>query len=167
MNWEAIGAIGEVVGGAVVVISLLYVARQIRQSTEQARMAAGQAVDTSNMQAWDPIYIPENSRIWTRGHSEPDALDDHERQMFETSMIRLFGASFSTTSYYHSLGMYDEALYQYNSTYYGSLLTTPGGQRWWQKYREILHPAAREQLDRVLATRQQRAARAETISWSL
>jgi hypothetical protein len=35
MNWDAIGAIGEVVGAAAVVLTLFYLAVQIRQSTRR------------------------------------------------------------------------------------------------------------------------------------
>lgn len=44
MNWEAIGAIGEIVGAIAVVASLVYLATQIRQSTRVARSATRQAI---------------------------------------------------------------------------------------------------------------------------
>ncbi len=37
MNWEAIGAIGEVLGSAVVFVSLVYLAIQVRQNTRAIR----------------------------------------------------------------------------------------------------------------------------------
>ncbi len=37
MNWEAIGAIGEVLGALVVVITIGYLAVQIRQNTAQQK----------------------------------------------------------------------------------------------------------------------------------
>lgn len=37
MNWDAIGAIGEIVGAAVVFISLIYLATQIRHSSKSMR----------------------------------------------------------------------------------------------------------------------------------
>ena len=40
MNWEAIGAIGEVAGALVVVISVIYLATQIRQNTATNRAEA-------------------------------------------------------------------------------------------------------------------------------
>lgn len=40
MNWEAIGAIGEIIGGSVVIGSLIYLALQIRQNSNLARAAA-------------------------------------------------------------------------------------------------------------------------------
>lgn len=40
MNWEAIGAFGEVGGAIAVVATLIYLARQIRDSAEATRIAA-------------------------------------------------------------------------------------------------------------------------------
>lgn len=40
MNWEAVGAIGEVAGAIAVVVTLVYLALQIRHSTQATRIAA-------------------------------------------------------------------------------------------------------------------------------
>ena len=40
MNWEAIGAIGEIGGAFAVVATLIYLARQIRESTQATRITA-------------------------------------------------------------------------------------------------------------------------------
>lgn len=40
MNWEAIGAVGEIAGAAVVLITLLFLARQIQQNTAGLRAQA-------------------------------------------------------------------------------------------------------------------------------
>ena len=37
MNWDAIGAIGEIIGALAVVITLFYLARQVKHSTRMAR----------------------------------------------------------------------------------------------------------------------------------
>ena len=44
MNWEAIGAIGEVIGALAVVASLIYLASQIRQNNKLARNDSLQTV---------------------------------------------------------------------------------------------------------------------------
>ncbi|MGR8946680.1 MAG: hypothetical protein ACU84Q_01445 [Gammaproteobacteria bacterium] len=44
MNWDAIGAISEVAGTATVVISVLYLAVQVRQSNRQSASASGTEV---------------------------------------------------------------------------------------------------------------------------
>ena len=43
MNWDALGAIAELLGAAGVIASLLYLAVQVRQNTRQTRLAAQQA----------------------------------------------------------------------------------------------------------------------------
>ena len=37
VNWEAIGAIGELIGGAAVIATLIYLAVQLRQNTKGIR----------------------------------------------------------------------------------------------------------------------------------
>ena len=149
MTWEAIGAVAEVVGVAVVIISLLYLSRQIRQNTEQSKINSSHAIDSSNMQAFDPVYIPENSAIWTKGHSDPDALDEHELQIFNMLMARVLMASFNTTSYHYSRGMFAEELYLMDVKYFRSLVATPGGTRWYASHREFMHAETQSQLDQA------------------
>ena len=56
MNWEAIGAISEILGAVAVVATLVYLSAQIRQSTKVARSAARQAIaDASTGLASDLI----------------------------------------------------------------------------------------------------------------
>ncbi|RLQ21226.1 hypothetical protein DWB85_13015 [Seongchinamella sediminis] len=40
MDWEAAGALGEIIGATAVVVSLLYLGIQIRAQTRQSRIAA-------------------------------------------------------------------------------------------------------------------------------
>ena len=47
MNWEAIGAVGETVGALAVLVTLVYLAMQIRQNTKAVQAAA---VDSANSQ---------------------------------------------------------------------------------------------------------------------
>ena len=149
MNWEAVGIIAEVVAALGIIITLIYLAVQIRQSTEHSKLSSAQAVDTSNMLAFDPIYVPENSVIWTKGHSDPKSLNDHEIQMFKMFMTRLFVASFNTTSLHYSRGMIDEELYRVQADYFRSLVSTPGGSQWYSENRQLLHYETQAQLDKT------------------
>ena len=40
MNWEAIGAVGEILGAIAVIASLFYVAYQVKQNTRQNKLNA-------------------------------------------------------------------------------------------------------------------------------
>ena len=50
-----------------VLVTLVYLARQIGQNTFQARLGSIQAINASNDSAFGPIYIPENSIVFTKG----------------------------------------------------------------------------------------------------
>ncbi len=58
MEWtiQDLGAIGEFVSAFAVVVTLIYLALQVRQSTVQARLTSIQAVNASNDSAFNPIY---------------------------------------------------------------------------------------------------------------
>jgi len=136
MNWEAIGAVGELAGAVVVVVSLVYLAAQVRHNTEQARLSSVQAVNASNDSAFNPIYIPENTRIWTKGHSNPESLDAHEAQVFGMLMTRLV-ASFDSTTYQFRHGAFDPERYEGTALFFASFISTPGGSKWYAEHGQI------------------------------
>lgn len=131
MNWDAIGAIGEIFGAMAVLITLVYLARQISQNTDQARLTSIQAVNASNDSAFEPIYIPENSLIFSKGQQSFVNLSDHERLVFDMLMNRLI-ASFDATTYQYSKGAYDEELYWGTVEFYSTFISTPGGAEWFE-----------------------------------
>ena len=142
---QLLGNYGEFIGAIAVVVTLIYLTYQIRQSTHQARLPSIQAINASNDSAFNTIYIPENARIWTTGLEDPDALDSGEWQIFGLLMARLL-ASFDTTTYQFESGAYDAGLYSGLPEFYGSMLATPGGMRWYEANRHILSASAQAKL---------------------
>ena len=67
MSWEAIGAIGETVGALAVVVSLVYLAMQIRNQNQEARAATMQQVLQSNADAISQLQNPDLAEIWIKG----------------------------------------------------------------------------------------------------
>jgi len=62
MNWEAVGAISELVGAIAVLVSLLYLASQIRQGTATTRVQTVQHLLTSDTASADSMIaglLPE------------------------------------------------------------------------------------------------------------
>jgi hypothetical protein len=56
MNWEAIGAVGETVGALAVLVTLVYLAVQIRQNTKAVRAAAVDST-TSHLSKIREVYL--------------------------------------------------------------------------------------------------------------
>ena len=73
MNWDAIGAVGEILGALAVVGSLIYVGRQFRHSSTQALHGIYQQT-VSNFSA-----NAQNAAVIFRGNQKPNDLTDAER----------------------------------------------------------------------------------------
>ena len=89
MNWDAIGAIAEIIGSSAVVVSFVYLALQIRQSSKSARSASA---NQSRMAVTDVLSAissdSETSKVYTTGMSTPDSLEPHERVRFDLIMYQ-------------------------------------------------------------------------------
>ena len=73
MNWEAIGAIGEVLGAVGVVVTLAYLAFQIRQNTQGLRLAARQTLTTQNTDYTKLLLQPDIGDLYSRTNPTPVA----------------------------------------------------------------------------------------------
>ena len=62
MNWDAVGAVAEVVGALGVIISLVYLALQIRQSNSTDKLTATLSLQESYNQVGD-IFLREGSYL--------------------------------------------------------------------------------------------------------
>ena len=87
MNWEAISAIGQIVGGLAVVVSLIYLAREIRRN---ARLARQSSVDTLNVVAGQLAQHPRLAQLFDRGIRNLKSLEGADRVSFEAFMLQWF-----------------------------------------------------------------------------
>lgn len=76
MNWEAVGAIGETLGAIAVVVSLLYLAAQIRQNSRVVKGASAQAI-TQTIQS-ELRWSSDMSEILVKVFEDPDSLSPVE-----------------------------------------------------------------------------------------
>jgi hypothetical protein len=82
MNWEAIGAIGEIIGAVAVVGTLWYLAVQIRHSSNQstANMASTVLNEFNRMQ--EALFAnPHTSALLSRVKAGEDLSDSEETQL--------------------------------------------------------------------------------------
>ena len=79
MNWEAIGAIGEIVGATGVIISLVYLAVQIRHSTKESELSTIHNISESYTAFMQEVAgNAELSKIWDTGLTNFSALNRDE-----------------------------------------------------------------------------------------
>jgi len=83
MNWDAIAAVGELLGASAVLVTLIYLAVQIRQNTS----AVATATYESTMTGFNDINIvvagnPALASVLDRGCQNPDSLTTEEVVQF-------------------------------------------------------------------------------------
>ena len=88
MNWDAIGAVGEVLGAVAVVGTLGYLALQIRQNTERERLSQ-EFVSNKYFNELRVLVAsdPELAEIEMKGVSDLSLLTDLERRRFDELTI--------------------------------------------------------------------------------
>lgn len=79
MNWVAIGAIGEILGAVAVLVTLVYLAIQIRQNTRSVTMSVYEsAMSGFNEVMRDITTNGDLSEIVRRGALDPASLSEEE-----------------------------------------------------------------------------------------
>ena len=90
MNWDAISAVGEIIGALAVVVTLIYLSRQIRQANRQGEIEAFRHTWDNLNQLCDAFgESQEKAAIINRGRRDLSSLNDEEFLVFEHIHIRL------------------------------------------------------------------------------
>lgn len=130
MNWDAIGAVGEIVGASVVFISLFYVGFQVRENSRAVRGQTYQSLCTTIAeQATLTSADPELSLLWLKFARE-EAFSEVEEARFLAAVnasVRLATA----VHYQFSLGLLNAQQLQELTGTPQALLASPIGQRFW------------------------------------
>src|SRR5204862_6573242 len=91
VNWEAISAIGQLVGALAVVISLLYLAREVRRSAHATRVASMHSLsDKFNRWSQQLAEQPQLSELYYRGIHDSESLEGAELVSCTIMMLQLF-----------------------------------------------------------------------------
>ena len=132
MNWEAIGAIGEIVGAIAVVVTLGYLALQIRQNTNALRGSAHETATgrISNF-AISVGSNPVAAKVYHSGLTEPEKLDAEQWGQFTLLITAVFGG-IETTYWQQKRGNVDAQIWERWHSILRELVAQAGVQRWWE-----------------------------------
>jgi hypothetical protein len=119
MNWDAISAVSQLIGSIAVVVSVLYLAVQMRSSTRVARVAAMDAAAAALRDVTKPFMEnAELARLWRTGLENLDALSAEDKARFFHAAHQFLKA-LETIHYHYVYGLLDPQL--------------------WAGWRELLH----------------------------
>ena len=103
MNWDAAGAIGEIVGALAVVMSLIYLASQIRIQNREAKISSVHDITEAFRLAITSFQDEQRAIVYTKALRDFDNLSEAERLQF-ISMVQGL------------MRVWEEAFYQYSES---------------------------------------------------
>lgn len=132
MNWDAIGAIGQIVGAVLVGVTLVYLAIQLRQNTAAMKSSTFQAISTS-MGSIMEIYATHSdiAPLLIKAQAGLDQLSAAERVRFGFLMMMAF-RRVETVVVQRNLGLIDPELTHGFERSAMSALRAPGTREWWE-----------------------------------
>ena len=144
MNWEAIGAVGEVAGAVGVIISLLYLAVQIRGDARAKRAATVHDQSAAYRDLLEMLATDEElSKVYLRGLRDLGSIDDSEFVRFSSAlgfMFRVFEEAF----FQWQEGNLDAHLWNGYESPIADMLAYPGTQEWWSTRSHWYSPQFRD-----------------------
>jgi hypothetical protein len=163
MNWDAIGAVGQVLGSAAVFVTLFYMTLQVRESRKSNRSvahatwAAGQGALLGQVSTNRDL-----SDLLLNGCFAPQELDDKTWHPFMTWLQQLL---YNTTAIHqmNADGVVSDDMLELELNKAIAVLRTPGASQWWRAGGRT-HVSA--ELAAVLDDRLEKSNRWSTIVWS-
>jgi hypothetical protein len=135
MDWQALAAVAEIVASVAIVLSLVYLALQIRQSAQATRAATYQSVMTSvGTMSTAIIQSADAAEVIYRGGQDISSLSPPERVRFEQMASALF-RHYDVLFYHHRHGLLEPEQWEGLNRRLQAGLVIPGLVRWWSENR--------------------------------
>jgi hypothetical protein len=131
MSLADLGAIGEFISSIAVVITLIYLAIQIRENTESVK-ETNSIIHTDRMIGHSRAIAsdPQLADIFRRGSADRSSLKDAERWQFGTYMWSLF-VDFQSEYFAKKQDRLDAYHWQFQERNMVLYLMRPGIEEWW------------------------------------
>ncbi len=144
---QLLGNYGEFVGAIAVVLTLGYLAHQIRQNTRQLR---GEAVLSVNEAAANTLRAvrddPELLSLCVRANANWGSVGPREQarvHLYNSEQMSYCESAFNLWRQ----GALDEATYLSRENVIVSVLTNPGAETWWNDWKHIFMPDFQRRID--------------------
>ena len=140
MNWDAIGAIGELIGAGAVIATLIYLAQQIKDSARASRSAA--VTDATNV--IQALYQElgtnsQSSEHFLKGLTDYDSMSEPEQFRWLMLMHSWF-IGFQRSFFLSQEGTLDVGLRDSIGTAIVAVNHMPGLRQYWAQRRSFFQP---------------------------
>ena len=152
MNWDAIGALAEALGTMVIIVSILYLSRQIRESTKYASAEAERQIQESYIGIHDSMSRdPEAFQAFRKGLASFDMLSDVEKSHAHVR-FNIFINHLEMVLRMQAKGLVDDDLVDTYCNVVVGTLDTPGGREYWKRSGHAYQQRSRSYIDAHLSS---------------
>ena len=158
MNWEAVGAIAEAIGVIAIFVSLVYVATQIRQSTQQfsrgveaTQLAAFERnIESGNRMRELLMLHPDLAELMMKGFVSYKDMDKLEKFRFGLLLRNILSSM--QGAYIRQLSVnHDPLEFEGSARVLDEILMNRGAREWLESNRPDWRPAFQTYVDKRLA----------------
>lgn len=136
VDWDAVGAIGEVLGSLAVVVTLVCLSVQIRQNTQSNRTAAIQTMAGQDSSWLSTVAAePELASILSRGLADIGSLSGEEALRFSLVLAQMC-RQYDSQLFLWRDGAIPPEPWDASLRTLESVMTQPGAGRWWSMAKE-------------------------------
>ena len=150
---QLLGNYGEFIGAVGVIVTLGYLAIQMKQNTAQLRSDSYQRhLDNHSAHLREVCFNPEVLEAFAPGLNDFESLSPEKQLMFHGSVAGFLYA------YLANLKLDEEGVRGYDDFEMWErdiirLLSTKGGSQWWENSKEMYWRPVTQRLDRLIAER--------------
>jgi hypothetical protein len=149
MNWDALGAIAELVGAIAVILTLIYLAVQIKQSgklVEQNTQMLNVSQANATREAMNEVSRiiaadGEAGRLYWNGLEDRNALSEEDAQRFDSMQYLLFSSA--------QQGLQTDSDVPLTSLRWA--LERKGTRDWWAEYKPVFKEDMHQVVDALIA----------------
>ena len=151
MGWQEISTLSEIVGSIAVVVTLIYLAIQIRDSAKASRSAAVTDA-TGGIQSWyqELGSNPTAAELFLDGMADPERLSRKEQFQFVMLVHSVF-LGFQRSYFLSKAGTLDVELRDSIGTAVHAVNNQPGIHFYWRERKIFFQPEFAEWVEQLLA----------------
>jgi len=150
MNWDAIGAVAELLGALGVIASLLYLAVQIRENSRVVQASASQAVaDSAQARLLAVAQSPSLASTLAKLAERPAELSPAE--LLQANYLRTASfKGFENQFFQFRRGLLAEDIWKGYEFFLVANLLAPDVRDWWKRSKAGFDPAFRDHVEALL-----------------
>ena len=143
LDITTLAAWGEFLGGIAVVVSLVYLAVQIRTNTKTVR-ASNSRDSLGGMSGFNELIVdPETAALWVRGSDDFVELSLEDQARFQGLMSHAINA-LNQTFVLHQSDLLDDVMMENAKHAVAGMFGDPGVRQWWEASQHWWPPDFRE-----------------------